>query len=415
MSYPNYPIQIIVLICFIFSFQGVRSQERYLPGCIVTNENDTLRGFVHIREDYSVSFFKANLRSEKKEYGPSILKTIILNDGKVYASNLFCSSLEENPIFMEVLALGSANLYTYPDHAVAHFVLKKADGKVFDFSKSGHKVFSEGKLLKYDQNKYTALLRFAFAEKWDLYPLIDQASLSESSLIEITSKYNKNFASDRKSIVYKNPLPRIKLKIGPIVGLNTSSLKFNNSFFYSHYQTISSNPYLSGGLFLNSVFPRSNTNFSLQISGEFGSSSYNATGISPANGSNEEIDISFSSLKGKGGLKYTYPKGKFRPALMISGNLISIGDVYGKITDHPEPGETDIQQFKDFMMVTNTPLVGYSVDLEIGYQGLKGRPFLNIGYDHSMGGHKITKKYFFADNLFKNDITTIHFSAGVYF
>lgn len=407
--------RISLLIAFILFFLGVKSQENFTAASIVTSRNDTLKGLIDLKKgENPVCYFKGKSGSETKEYKPSDIKSIKYENGILIISKV-ARSVKGNSIqFMEVLVLGAANLYSFYDGLNSHFILEKS-GDILDLSKAGQKVFSKGKLFEYDAPKYTSLLRYAFADYQKLYPLIDQASLSESSLIEIAMKYNKYKNGGQEIKVYKEPLPRAKLRVSPLVALNSTRLTFNNSFFYPNYQIISSYPYLSAGIVLNSAFIRSKTNFSLQVSGEYGKSSFYGSGISPANSFSEEVRISFATIKGKGGIKYIYPKGKFRPSLMISANVISIQNVSGKITDHVENPETPVQEFKDVMILTNSPLVGYSLDLGLGYYGNKLRPFLNIGYENSTGNHIVDPKYAFASKDFHNKLSTIYLSAGIFF
>ena len=165
---------------------------------------------------------------------------------------------------------------------------------------------------------------------------------------------------------------------------------------------------------MNTIFPRINENLSLQVSGEYGKSNYYGTGISPANGGFEEISIDLTSLKGRAGIKYTYPKGKFRPSLMFGGNILWNTNKDGSIIDHAE-NPLYVLQYKNYM-IANAPMVGFSVDLGIDYHiSPLIVPFLDLGIERSRNFQLIGAVSIYAQGRFVTIINTFHISTGIYF
>jgi len=87
--------------------------------------------------------------------------------------------------------------------------------------------------------------------------------------------------------------------------------------------------YPSIGLLLNTSLPKANEKLSFQVSGEFGKGYFYGTGVNSRNDAFEEVHLHTSILKGKAGLKYTYPKGKIRPTLMIGGTILKLFNIDG--------------------------------------------------------------------------------------
>jgi hypothetical protein len=215
------------LICLIFvtaSFSG-KSQSNFSQGYIVTPQNDTIKGFVDYKTGSNTVFFKTDLQSGAKEYHPESIQSFRIKNHKPYISKAYQTGEGTSSKFMQLLVSGKADLYTFPDGKTDHYILDKKDGKSYEFTKNGEKVYNEGRIIAYDSKKYRAILTLAFADDQNLYPLIDLASFSESSLVEITKGYNKNQVKEMKTIAYKDP----KFKIAPYISGNVSNLTFNNT------------------------------------------------------------------------------------------------------------------------------------------------------------------------------------------
>jgi hypothetical protein len=146
--------------------------------------------------------------------------------------------------------------------------------------------------------------------------------LETKSLIKLTKKYHNYVCNDEKCIIYEKQLPAIEFTFALFVSMNISSLTFSNSGLYQviHFNTAY---FPTIGLQINSTLPRANEKLSFQISGEYGKSYFYGSGIAPYknNPSIEQVYMHITSFKGKTGFKYTYPKGKIRPIVMIGSNV----------------------------------------------------------------------------------------------
>lgn len=322
---------------------------------------------------------------------------------------------EKLDLFLEVLVHGSTNLYFYNDGADFHYFVEKADGRLYEFTKDQSFAYIDGKVHAFGTNMYTGLMRAAFADCPKIFSAIEVTSLDDISLIKLVSTYNNcnSKGGEGKSISYKTQLPGVKIKFAPFVSISDATLRFNNTYsFITIPNKIGNSPTI--GFLMNTTFPRINEQLSLQISAEYGQNKFYDNTISPANQGAEDISINITSVKGKGGLKYTYPKGKIRPTLMVGGNILWMTKKDGSIIDHAV-NPLYALQYHDYM-IADSPMVGYSIDFGIDYHISKSIiPFINIGLDRSRNSQVINAVSIYAQNNFTTIINSYHLTAGIYF
>jgi hypothetical protein len=252
-------------------------------------------------------------------------------------------------------------------------------------------------------------LKLAFADCPELMPKINAARLDDKSLVALTKEYHALVCEDEKCISYEKSLPSIKVTLGAFVSMNGSFMKFGNT---PRYETVDfkMSAFPTIGLLMNTSIPRASEKLSFQISGEYGKAYFYGTGIKPDDQAFEEVYLHLSVIKLKAGFKYTYPKGTFRPTLLVGGNRTSHFQIDGRTVEEI-PSKSTISTFERRDVPIAKTLLGYHLEAGIDYHSKASMvPFIRLSYEKSKGNLK-----FLIDQTPSTNINTINFHAGIYF
>jgi hypothetical protein len=263
-----------------------------------------------------------------------------------------------------------------------------------------------------ESKSYIGYLRYAFADCPQIFSMISNTDFDLKPLVNVTKKYHDYMCDGEKCIIYEKKLPAVKFQILPFISMNASSIRFDNIAKYMKvYENISYNMayYPSIGLKTKITLTRANKKLSLVVSGEYCNNYFYGSGVGANSAYFEEVNIHLTSLKGKAGIKYTYPKGNIRPTLMVGGNMLyHLNSEVKRIEDNVEQSTVYIATYNDDILSDNA-LWGYNIDIGIDYHKLSKVLFFNLGYDRSSG----TNRYNI--NPYSEIIQTIHIDAGIYF
>jgi len=204
--------QTTILLLLLASLSGLNSQNTFQPGKIITNQDDTIVGFIDTRSDsklYKECQFKQQENSQVLSYTPENIKAFIIgNDLRkfVRAGVPFVSG----NVFFEVLCEGSINLYYLENKATMFFIQKKGETKAHSLPyKRTERYVDNGytKRLKIiETTDHLDTLKMVMKDKPFLYPEIDKIQRPDKkNLINIVSKYNLNSSTfqpqnERKTI-----------------------------------------------------------------------------------------------------------------------------------------------------------------------------------------------------------------------
>ena len=391
-----------------------RGQTMFRQGYVITNENDTIHGFIDFRGDVRNAKkcdFKTSQNSEVKEYTPFSIKGYRFNNGKYYISRRIKSGETEIEIFLEFLVRGISNLYYYADNMNFHYFIEKSDGQLIELTNEQKKVTVDGTDYIHETKSYIGLLRYAFGDCPQIFPAINQAKLEDKSLIEITKKYHEIKCDGQKCIIYEKQLPVIKVTFGTYVSMNSSFLKILDNPVYElvHLKMIS---YPSIGLMLNTSLPRTNDKFSLQLAGELSKNSFYGTGLSADRLTFEEVYLKSSLLKLKGGIKYTYPKGKIKPTFLLGGIVNWSFHSEGKrLEEIIWPSAVFSNEFHDARVPD--VLIGFNIEMGFDFNITSSKlAFINLGYSNVKGVNSFNTG---SENSYSAHLNTIQINAGIYF
>jgi hypothetical protein len=320
--------QKIILIVFLLAvINDITGQTNYLPGYIITNDNDTINGFIDYRGDIRNSKkcrFKIDETATIIEYKPFEIRGFRFIVGKFYVSKSMPINNLKDSIFAEYLVNGIVDLYYYRDYDNDHYYIEKNNGETIELSNEEIKEYTEaGREYVRNSNKYIGLLKATFSDCLEIQPELNVAKLDHKSLINVTKKYHDFVCKDQQCIIYEKQLPVIKIRLAPVVSMNISDLTFSDNTFYSYFNFENSTSLSIGGI-LNASMPRLNEKISSQFEISIGKNYFYSLFIKQYDTYRTDyydFHIRTTYLKGSGAIKYTYPKGKLRPVASLGGSL----------------------------------------------------------------------------------------------
>ncbi len=408
------------LLC-LFCFSVLKAQSEFKPGFVITQQNDTIKGLI----DYSIASknlnkcdFKEYGKPEIKEYFPAEIKGFRFNGSKFFVSREVVVNGEKVALFLEFLIDGNVDLYSFNNGTTPRFFIQKDDGEIRELFISKKRVKNEQSSLTTENFDYMSTLKTIMADSPRFFTAIGKTAFDTQSLIMLVKRYN-NYISSSGSVFYEPQPPDVKVIFGSFVSYNISTMGMSSSPLFETIDFQNSG-YPSIGVLANTYLLKSNRTFSLQASAELGQSKFYGTGIytpyyTPIF---EEVYYKTLNLKGKLGLKFTYPKGMIRPTLLAGGNIIYLLKKDGRrVTDNTQNTTIFIDEVNENFMPNY--LFGYNVELGVDcHLSSKIIPFLSMGYTYSSGNNKSEKALQFVDKNAKELTTTIktfYINAGIYF
>ncbi|MDR2293451.1 MAG: hypothetical protein LBE11_08280 [Prevotellaceae bacterium] len=189
-------------IIFILVFVSVlhsNAQNNYQRGYIITNEQDTINGWVDFRTDKmngEICRFKLELSDNEQIFLPKqIFGYRFLQSGKFYISKTVL--IENNPktAFLEYLIHGIMNLYFYVSNdsdILGYYIFEDENNNIFTISKSVDKFItkSDGTTVLRKDNKYTTDLNFVFGDIKEISRKLPTAKFTHNTMIDFVKEYH---------------------------------------------------------------------------------------------------------------------------------------------------------------------------------------------------------------------------------
>jgi hypothetical protein len=319
---------IFFFLFLIFYFpQQTISQNDFRPGFIVTLENDTIQGFVDYRGDLKNSrycTFKKNKESAHVQYNPRDIKAYKFTDSKYYVSKKIAIEQQQDHVFLEFLVDGIVNLYYYADINNSQYFIEDRSGNLHKLTnEASDEYLKDIGYVRINSKRYIGLLKATFADCLEIQPEIERVHLNHKSLINIAKNYHNYVCDGEKCIVYQKPVPKLSVKIAPVVGGNASFLRFNEGL-YSNFE-FDQNYFPFMGVFLDAVLPRFNEKLSLEIESTLNKPSFYGRFFDNSGITTDyyQANINVFLMQSSASLKYTFPRNKIRPtfAIGLSSNI----------------------------------------------------------------------------------------------
>ena len=189
------------------------AQKGFDPGYIVTNQFDTLRGFIKLQPDNlnstSCIFMQAG-DPAPRTYSPQDLKSYRIENKKYYVMKEVLVDSVKKTLFLEYLVHGIADLYYLKEQAREYYFLDKG-GLMTPLNNNGKtisRIENEGrvdeKMVTYYQPslQYKRMMTVLFQDSPEILKKIPDLNYNYRSLINITVDYHNAVCKDHACIDY---------------------------------------------------------------------------------------------------------------------------------------------------------------------------------------------------------------------
>ena len=390
-------------LCFGFCFTSI-AQSNFQDGYYITWEDDTIHGLINNKGGAGNSLactFKQDKSAKQLRFSAEDIKAYRFSDGQFYISKVIDIKDVKSQAFVEFLVDGISNLYFYRDRDNYFYLIENQNGDILELYKEEVAHVEGQSQIDHDTYRHIRMLKLAFSDCMEIQPQLEQAKLTHKSLIKITRDYHNYVCDDQECIVYEKDLGPPKIYFAPVIGMTSSSLRFDREF-YSRFEYDRSLDF-SFGIQMNAVLTRLNERISLQLD-----LLYQRTEFYGTYNNYYELYIKSGLFQSSILAKYNFPTGKIRPTvgLGLLGNFLLDTKAHA-IVDNVVGEPAREQDTEDIYMGQNH--IGVVAQIGLNYRIFTSREaFTNFRYIISQGAAKGT------DGPVKTIITSINFSVGMY-
>lgn len=331
----------LLLVC---SFTAAYAQRNYIPGGIITLQQDSLKGLIDYRNwgvaPSSISFksgadskeqvFKPGdilgfwVGSPNENYVSRKLKLDITPQSVDYLSRNESRIYQEDSVFITRISNGIYPLYEYTDkNARVHYIFEGADHPAEELLMV-RKGYEDANGAKGIQNLpyYKQQLFILFQDCVKVAERTNRLSYRKNDLLDIFIRYN-NCKNPRESIVVQKK-EKVHIGFGLLAGISANSYSFKGMQRYAEGKYENSVGPLFG-IAASFPFARSRQQFSLN--GELFYKAVKASSLIDGieNYSVHQVDFKLSYLQFNLLARYTYPSKVIKPYATVGmGNAFAI-------------------------------------------------------------------------------------------
>jgi hypothetical protein len=391
------------------------AQASFRPGYILTNTNDTVKGYIDFRNNDKNSKgcnFRENSNAEIHTFSPGEIKEYRIYGGKYFVSREVVVNNKKEMFFLEYMVNGITDLYYYWNEG-PHYMIEKKNGEIFELTNDEKSVIIDGQEHLHKSHSYTGWLKVIFQDCPQVFPLIDKAPLENKSLINITRKYHEYVCNDDQCIVYENKLPFLKVKLAPVISAGSTTFKLGNDQEFPASYGAKLIP--SAGLILKFSFPMWNEKFAFLVGNEFQKIKFqkNDNPLLLNTPAVREASIAASDLKTTLSFQYTFPRGKVKPTFQIG--YVNHSMLNWKVKSHAEATYNGYTRIYDY---SNGPFVKSLKGLLLGpgfeFKTFGNRTgFVNLLIQFATGKYSIQSIN--TRILISNKLSSLGISGGICF
>jgi hypothetical protein len=233
---------ISILFIAILSIGQSMAQNDWKPAYMINNEQDTIHGFIENNDSKLNSKFcnfRDIIKGEISTYYPQDISGYRFIDGKFFVSKNIDDPEFNEPVFLEFLIQGKANVYHYLGER--YFIEK--DNKIHELKNTERLIKTESGSYLNEKKEYIGVLNSLFMDA-EIQPDIAKTELKAKSLINTAKIYHEAVCSDEQCIIFEKSIKPVRVKFGLIAGLTYNKISFGK-ILNSEYSI----GYLIGGRF----------------------------------------------------------------------------------------------------------------------------------------------------------------------
>ena len=365
------------------------SQTNFQPAFIITENGDTVSGFIDYRgetKNSAICKFSKSKNGSPAEYLPASIRGYKFYSGKFYVSKQFQIEGANTWVFAELLFEGIYSIYFYRKNRNIYYFIEDKDRKIWELKNQEIRYRMGGKEYSKMSKEFISTLKVLFADYSEIQTEIQEADRSHKSLISLTKSYHEYVCPDEECIVYEENLPKALYRISPILGVNISMINLSQ-YIYKDFKFENSPSPLIGILF-NTSIPRFNQKLSLEIGAAF-CQNYFASTFSQGDYWKQHYDLYLKtySLLNNLSFQYTFPTGKLRPFISLGGSLLLHLKQETQLINENE-SDFEVRSYENDYQVLPQSLLGFMVDLGItGDIWIEKEWFVKLFYSLNSGKH----------------------------
>jgi len=330
---------ILVFILLLSGLLPILAQNNYSPGYIITNDQDTITGFIDYRTDKMNALtchFKKDLTSPEQTYLPGQIFGYRYTDvGKFYVSKTIKIKGEERKIYLEYLLQGIMNLYYYCDESdtdyLKYYFFENKNGEMVSITKRPDKIITErnGDLKKMKDIKYKGVISYIFKDCDPVKQKATQTQFRHKDMIRLTKDYHKLVCTAGEECIEFETTPdkhNVKTKISVYGGFENviDAPSFTLKGNYDISCPVKYSPFAIIGVELNFSLPRWKKAVSMQTDFSLAKQHFYVDDYDYIYGGIHDYRYDALRLASNIGVKYTHQKGKVRPCIE-AGMIINYG------------------------------------------------------------------------------------------
>jgi hypothetical protein len=253
-----------ILSFFIFLCNSTaNAQHDFQPGYIVTNNNDTIHGFIDygISQSNSVSCnFKLDSTKAVTSYSPNELKAYAFSGKGYYLTKNIKTESGLMNYFVECLVNGVISLYYYNYLGIEHYMVEQAN-ELNELKNDEISFVEDGRTYFKKSNQYKGALTYLMKNVPAMSSEIQNTNFNAKSLISLVEKYHK-MSGMENDIIYKRQEKRTndvkwKFNFGISGGVNYSSMKATSNNEAIAY-VLTQNTFPPSSVYVNPALMESN-------------------------------------------------------------------------------------------------------------------------------------------------------------
>lgn len=202
------------LFCFLYLclyYSATYSQQDYLPGYIVQNNLDTLRGYIERTMDADLSkevHFKNSLNGTIQNFTPDNANAFGVEHDQYKSLHFINTSLDTIPetAFLKQVVTGEYNLYAYSKDDRKFYILQKDTNVYFLYDRVSS---GRGEIIK--EGNYLNYLHFISVPCDNLASIYDRVTYNEKDISAFLVQVDNCLAPGKTTNLYQKPKTEIKL------------------------------------------------------------------------------------------------------------------------------------------------------------------------------------------------------------
>ena len=210
------------------------AQNNFTPGYIISNTNDTIRGYIQqFTSGPTICNFKKSTEGPAIAYTPIDISAYRFDDdGKFFVSKEAPLESGNKILFLEFLIKGKASIYFMRDN-MEHYFIETEKDELIELSESPQILENSNGVKWIKQPRYKGKLKYILSDCPEITSKIETLSLQSKELINLAKDYHAKVCDSEQCIVFerKSKPVKIRTRIEAGIGFN----QFRNQITHTNF------------------------------------------------------------------------------------------------------------------------------------------------------------------------------------